>query len=352
MGTHDAHNHLSRRQFLARSGAAMAGMTVASRALGGERPDKIILGEGNQRYECIHDWLMPPDNIKWGDTQGVCQDSQGRIYVTHTVNAASESPDAIVVFDKNGKFLKSWGAQFKGGGHGVEIRKEGREEVAYHCDTAHRQVVKTDLDGKVIWEKGLPVEAGVYSKDGKEARFVPTNIAFAPSGDFYVADGYGSHWIHQYTLKGEYVRTFGGPGAEEGRFKVPHGIWLDNRGREPLLVITDRENNRTQWFTLDGKYVKMVKDGMRRPCYFDTRGDMLLVPDLVSVVTILDGDNKVMTQLGDGASIPGQRAKPRSEWVPGKFIHPHAGKFLQNGDILIAEYLPTGRMTLLKKLPA
>jgi hypothetical protein len=349
MHTHDT-NTLSRRQFLARTGAATAGLAWAGRARAGKKPDKIILGEGNQRYECIHDWLIPPDNIKWGDTQGLAQDSQGRIYVTHTVHAESPSPDAIVVFDKDGKFLKSWGSEFKGGGHGIEIRKEGRDEYAYHCDTKNRRVVKTDLNGKVIWEKGLPVEAGVYSKDGRSAAFVPTNIAFADNGDFYVADGYGSHWIHQYDIKGDYIRTFGGTGKEDGQFKVPHGIWLDKRGKEPLLVITDRENNRTQWFTPDGKYVKMAKEGMRRPCYYDTRGDMLLVPDLVSVVTILDGDNKVMTQLGDGASIPGLRGKPRSEWVPGKFIHPHGGKFLQNGDILIAEWLPTGRMTLLKKI--
>lgn len=340
---------LTRRQLLLRAGYTAAGLALTGTALAEQTP-KIVLGEGDHRYECVHDWLVPPDNITWGDTQGVAQDAKGNIYVTHTVNAASQSKDAIVVFNKNGKFLNSWGSRFAGGGHGIDMRKEDGKEVIYHCDTAHRQVVKTTLTGELIWEKGLPEESGVYT--GK-ARFVPTNVAFAPNGDFYIADGYGSHWIHQYSRKGDWIRTFGGPGKEPGKFQTPHGIWLDTRHKEePLLVITDRANSRLQYFTLDGKYVSMVTDGIRRPCYFAIRGDQMIVADLSSTVTLLDKDNKVITQLGDGASIPDLRGRPRSEFVPGKFIHPHGAKFLHNGDILVVEYIPIGRITLLRKMRA
>ena len=71
-----------------------------------------------------------PSSIKYGNTHGVCEDSQGRIYVHHTVYATSESSDSMVVFDEKGKFVKSWGKDFKGGAHGLHIRKEGATEFS------------------------------------------------------------------------------------------------------------------------------------------------------------------------------------------------------------------------------
>lgn len=336
----------TRRQFLARTGAVVAGLAAAGGASAQTgRRRRILLGRGEHTYECRHDWLTPPDNIKWGDTQGIAEDSSGRIYIAHTVHPDSPSGDAIVVFDRNGKFLSSWGSRFRGGAHGLDLRREGKEEFLYHCDTAHRQVVKTTLDGTVVWEKGIPVEAGVY----KDTPYIPTNVAFSPNGDFYVSDGYGSDWIHQYNIKGEYLRTFGGKGKEPGKVLNAHGIWVDTRGKEPMLVVADRANSRLQYFTLDGKHVKFVTDGMRRPCHFNIRGDLMLIPDLDSVVTILDRRNKVVVQLGDGA--PSKlRGAPRGEYIPGKFIHPHDAQFLRNGNILVAEWVPTGRLTLLRKV--
>jgi len=343
-------NPMTRRDFLARTGATFAGVALggALRADPTSSP-KIVLGTGAHKYECLHDWLMPPSDVLWGYTQGVTEDANGNLYVTHTVHPDSPKKHAIVVFDKHGKFVTSWGERFNGGGHGLDIRKEGSEEFLYHCDTANRLVVKTTLDGNVIWEKGVPLEADVYGKEGKEHPFVPTNVAFGPNGDFYVADGYGSSWVHQYNGKGDYVRTFGGPGTEPGKMRTPHGVWLDDRGKEPMLIIADRENNRLQQFTLDGKYVRVISEGMRRPCHFSIHHDLMVIPDLNSVVTLVDKEDKVVTMLGDGAP-SNLDSHPRSDFIPGKFIHPHAARFLKNGNIVVAEWLPIGRITLLKKV--
>src|SRR5215475_941970 len=92
---------------------------------------KPVLGQGEYQYEGHHDWGDLPANIKYGNTHGVVEDSQGRIYVHHTVNAASESHDSMVVFDEKGKFVKSWGKEFKGGAHGLHIRKECSTEFLY-----------------------------------------------------------------------------------------------------------------------------------------------------------------------------------------------------------------------------
>lgn len=338
---------MTRRVFLRSAGATVAGLALGG---GGWASAKLdgppVIGSGAYRFECFHDWLMPPDNIKFGDTQGVAQDAKGRIYVSHTVHSDSKSDDAIAVFDEKGKFLTSWGARFKGGGHGIDVRREKGTEYLYHCDTTHRQVVKTTLDGTLIWEKGLPTESGKY---GEKDPFVPTNVAFAPNGDFYIGDGYGSSWVHQYNPAGEYIRSFGGRGDAAGKFNVPHGLWIDPRGKEPFLAVADRENRRIQYMTLDGQHVKFVTDGMRRPCNLDFRGGIAVVPDLSSVVTLLDADNKVIASLGDGDP-SNLRGVPRSQFLPGKFIHPHDAVFLKNGDILIAEWIPIGRITLLRRI--
>lgn len=333
---------MTRRDFLRTTAAVVATPSLLQLV---QKP-KLILGEGSHRYECIHDWLVAPPNIRFGDTHGLAQDAKGRIYLAHTVHSTSESADAVCVYDENGRFLNSWGAQFKGGAHGLDIRQEGKEEFLYHCDTANRKVVKTKLDGTVVWEMGAPPEPGVY-KDG--APYIPTNVAFSPNGNFFVADGYGSNWIHQYDLKGNWIRTFGGSGSELGKVTQPHGLWLDARGKEPRLVVADRGNRRLQYFSLDGKPISFVTEGMRLPCHFSMRRDLMLVPDLESVVTILDRDNKVVTHLGDGRPT-NLRGRPREEFIPGKFIHPHDAIFLRNGDILVAEWVPTGRVTLLKRV--
>lgn len=340
---------LTRRALLARAsitGAALvAGPGLKTTPANAAPP--LVLGEGTHRYECIHDFLVPPPNIKWGDTHGLTQDKAGRIYVTHTVHPESPSGDAVVVFGPDGKFVTSWGERFRGGGHGIGIRSENGTEYLYHCDIKNRKAVKTTLDGTVVWERGAPEEAGVY-KNG--AGFTPTNVAFVPDGDVWIADGYGSSYVHRYGADGTYKATFGGPGKEAGKFQTPHGAWLDTRGKNPLLAVADRANRRIQYMDLEGKHVRFSENGMRLPCNFDVRGDLLLVPDLDSVLTLLDADNKVVVQLGDGYP-SNLRSAPREQFIPGKFIHPHDAIFLQNGDILVAEWVPIGRITLLRKLP-
>ena len=345
-------NGISRRRFLAQAALGAAGLTVDGRSKADLTIVKLV-GSGEHTYQVIHDWIKPPAHIKFGDTHGVAQDSKGNIYIGHTVHPTSESKDAIVVFDKNGKFLRSWGARFAGGSHGLDIRKENGKEYIYHCDVARRNVVKTDLDGNVLWEKGFPTWTGIY-KEGSNMPWNPTNVAFAPNGDFYVTDGYGSDYIMQYDVKGSLIRTFGGRGSEPGKVANAHGIWTDTRGKEPFLVVSDRGNARLQYLTMDGKHVKFVTTGMRRPCHEDIRGDVMLIPDLDSVVTLLDGDNKVIAHLGDGKPPAGQsaglRGAPREKFVPGQFVHPHDAMFLKNGDILVAEWVPIGRVTLLRKV--
>src|SRR5258706_1653213 len=111
----------TRRVFLTAGAAAAMPLFIKGEKKAGEKLP--IVGEGEHTYECIHDWGELPSNIKYGNTHSVCEDSQGHIYIHHTVHATSQSPDAVVVFDNNGKFVRSWGAMFKGGAHGMQYAK-------------------------------------------------------------------------------------------------------------------------------------------------------------------------------------------------------------------------------------
>jgi hypothetical protein len=343
---------VTRRRFLATSSAATAAFVAAPavRASWKSGLENPVLGSGEHTYECIHDWVTPPKGLAWGDTHGLAQDEAGRIYVAHTVHPQSSRAEAVVVYDDQGKFIEAWGAEYRGGAHGLDLRKEKGEEFLYHCDTRRRIVVKTNLKGEVVWQAEYPAESKVYPAKEK---YCPTNVAFHPDGDLFVGDGYGSSYIHRYTADGKYVKTIVRPGSEKGQVSCPHGLWVDARGGTARLAVADRSNHRIQYFTFEGEHLSFVTEGMRQPCHFKLRGDEMLVPDLDSVVTILDKDNKVIVHLGDGSQdgkASPLRDAPREKFIPGKFVHPHAANFLKNGDIVVAEWVPIGRITLLRRV--
>ena len=345
-------NPISRRSFVASAAALASGPIIlgAEDKSGSKRP---VLGEGKHKFEAIHDWGELPANIKYGNTHGVVEDSQGRIYVHHTVNAASESSDSMVVFDDKGKFIKSWGKQFKGGAHGLQLRKEGSTEYLYLCDTKRAVVVKATLDGEEVWSIGYPEQSEQYKpgEDGKKKKYSPTNLAIAPNGDIYVGDGYGSSYVNQYNPKGEYIRTFGGLGAAPGQLACPHGIMVDTRPKTPIVTVADRTNKRLQHFTLEGKHIGFG-EGVSAPCHFNVRKGMVVIPDLDSRVTILDEHNKVVTHLGEG-DVKGNRqlrVKPREAFVPGQFVCPHGACWDHKGNIYVVEWVEVGRVTKLQRV--
>jgi hypothetical protein len=338
----------SRRGFIAALGTPM--ILGATNKSGSKLP---VLGEGAYKYEVIHDWGELPANIKYGNTHGVCEDSQGHIYIHHTVNQASESHDTMVVFDAKGKFVKSWGKDFKGGAHGLHIHKEGKQEFLYLCDTKRALVVKTTLSGEEVFTIGYPKESEQYKPDaeGKNKKYSPTNLAIAPNGDIYVGDGYGSSYINQYNPKGEYIRTFGGLGKDAGQLSCPHGITVDTRGTAPILTVADRSNKRLQNFTLDGKHINFV-EGVSAPCHFSERKGIFVIPDLDSRVTLMDQNNKVIEHLGadDPKVARAHRTQPRDTFTPGKFVCPHGASWDHKGNIFVVEWVEVGRVTKLRKV--
>ncbi|MBI2302095.1 MAG: hypothetical protein HYU66_24595 [Armatimonadetes bacterium] len=302
------------------------------------------LGSGTHTYEVVDGWGQLPEGIRTGYTHGVVVDQHDRVYIHN------QSKDAVLIFEPDGTFVGSWGEQFAGGAHGMFLARENGHEVLYLSDYAQHAVVKTTLDGQEIWRRGVPDLPHVYPT---ENLYKPTDACVAPStGDVYVCDGYGESWIHQYTQSGDYLRSWGGKGGEPGKMLCPHGIWVDTRGAEPVLLAADRGNNRLQSFTLDGQHLGFVTEELRQPCcFYQFEGD-LVIPDLQSRVTVFDEDNRLITHLGDnpnGWTKEGWPNLPPEEFEVGRFSSPHAACVDSHGDIYVVEWTVNGRITKLAR---
>jgi hypothetical protein len=360
---------LTRRQFLgAGAAAALGAPAVLGSGLkpreareGGSRP---ILGEGDHRYEAIHGWPELPAEFEWQTTHNVACDRDGFVYVIHEGRAERKDHPSIFVFDPDGRYVRSFGKEFQGGGHGLEVHEEGGEEFLYVCAYQHlKTFAKLSLRGEVVWQRFAPMAAGVYAQGedtkpekvwGRD-RFLPTNFAFLPDGDFLLADGYGSYYIHRYDKDGKWKSAFGGPGSGEGKFDLPHGIWIDSRpGREPAVVVCDRAHHKLQYLSVEGKHLETL-EGYGLPANADTWKDLMVIPELYGRVTLLDGKNRVVARLGDDSERIRADSKfairgDSKKWNDGRFVHPHDACFGRDGSIYVAEWVGTGRVTKLKRL--
>ena len=359
---------LSRRSFVSTVTTAAAAL-AAQRVFTAQKSDRqLVIGAGAHRYEVLHNWAHLPDKYSWQTTHNVSIDRDGLLYVIHEGRENLKDHPSIFVFDGDGKFIRAFGSRFQGGGHGLEVRTEGKEQFLYV--TGYQQLknfAKLTLEGELIWEKRAPMESQIYRKEedtkptkrwGRDA-FMPTNYAFVPDGGFFLADGYGAWRVHRYDKDGKWLFMFGEPGNGDGQFNTPHGVWIDNRpGRDPSVVVADRANKRLQWFTFEGKPLKTL-DGFILTAHIDIQNDVMLVLDLSARVTLLDKNDQVITHLGEDPEWREQvlkdnmklRNSPNGEgWVPGRFLHPHDACFDKDGNIFVAEWVYTGRITKLRKL--
>jgi DNA-binding beta-propeller fold protein YncE len=301
------------------------------------------LGDGSHVYEIVEGWAKLPKSASFGITRGVVVDPQDCVYVLN------QSKDTVIVFDRDGNFIKSWGEEFAEGADGFSLSREASTAYLYIPDHRRHMVAKASLDGDIVWTLGVPNLPDVYkNKD----LYKPTGVAVAPNGDLYVCDGRGQNWIHHYNAGGELIRSWGGSGSEPGMLNNPTGVWLDTRRPLSVLLVADRGNLRIQVFTLTGKHVGFITEGMRCPSSFYQSGDELYVADLHGRVTILDKLNKLITHLGDNPNIwerPGWPNLPAGERPLDKFISPCAVCVDSHRDLYVVEWISDGRLTKLRR---
>ena len=199
-----------------------------------------VVGSGKFTYEVQQDWFQMPEGWRFGWIPAVACDSEDRVYVY------SRSEHPMVVFDREGRFLASWGDEVLQDAHGIFI--DGQDQVwcverETHC------VRKFTRQGELLMTLGTPGRAGA---EGDPFR-LPTDLTLDAEGFIYVSDGYGNACIHKYSPDGALIKTWGRPGAGPGEFDLPHCVRFDCRGR---LMVADRANNRIQFFDTEGNYLE------------------------------------------------------------------------------------------------
>ena len=357
---------ISRRRFLQASAAAAAAGPAIVTSKRSAAQD--VIGQGDFQFRCEHHWPALPDRYAWQTTHNVAVDPENHLYVIHEGDAARPEHPSIFVFDPEGRFVRAFGEMFQGGGHGLEVHVEDGTPYLYVSAYQNvKTIAKLSLDGELVWQRYAPMTSGVYAEGeasfpqkvwGRD-RFMPTNFAFPGDGTFWLADGYGSFRIHRYDTDGRWLSCFGGPGDGQGTFHTPHGLWVDDRaGADPEIVITDRAHHTLQTFTLDGQYRKTVS-GFGLPANADTHGDLMVVPELVARLSLLDRRHNTLATLGDDRErILADREKSKGfqirtdsrQWQQGKFVHPHDACFDRDGNLFVAEWVSTGRITKLSRV--
>jgi peptidylamidoglycolate lyase len=287
---------MERRDFLLNTGLSLAGAMLVPHILA---KNDTILGHNNKRYRINTRWSQADvSRYPVNDCHEMVQDQKGRILLL-----TNETRNNVLIYDKNGKILESWGTEYPGA-HGFTLFNENGTDVLFICDNKRHQVIKTTIDGRVLMTLDYPKETEQYTKPEE---YIPTETAIAPNGDIYVTDGYGKDFVIQYDANGRYIRHFGGRGTGSKYLQNAHGICLDLRDKSnPCLVVSSREENAFKRFDLEGKYLETIALPGAWVCRPVINGDYLYAAVLQSstrlweqsgFVTILDKQNQVVSNL-------------------------------------------------------
>jgi peptidylamidoglycolate lyase len=314
---------MQRRKFI-RSTAMTAGGVLLLKGLYARPPQKAY-GHNGMLYTLDTAWSQcDPTQYPVNDCHEMVQDKAGRIILL-----TNEVHNNVLIYDQQGRLLSSWGHDFPGA-HGLTLHEENGTEFLYITDTVKHQVYKTTLDGRILLTIDPPLDAGIYA-DAKT--FLPTETVIDDAnGDIFIADGYGAQYVLQYDSAGRLKHFFGGKGEGDEHLDNAHGITFDRRGGALSLLVTDRTRNCFKRFTKEGQLQEVIHLPGACVCRPVIHGDHLYAAVLRSTdlnaagtgfVTILDKDNKVVSNIGgsepqyvDGKLQPMHQAEKI-------FVHPH-----------------------------
>jgi hypothetical protein len=345
----------SRRTFLAGCGGVVMSSAIPVHALRSVRdsaqsPSKVLVtGNGEWTYEVAPEWGMLPTGTNFGGTHGaIAQDNAGNIYVS------TQSETGVLVFAQDGRLIKTIAQAFPEVHSMVHAEENG---VEYFYTTVQKGTpkenwlfVKMKTDGTPVLKITAPQEAGF--KAPNEWRI--TAAVPGSDGSIFIANGYGDSRIFHFDGKGNYLRSYSGKGSEPGSLDCSHGLTIDTRYGQPLLLVCDRENRRLCHFDLDGKYVDTVTRHLRRPCQVSLRGDYAIVSELEGRVTVLDRDNAPVAFLGDN---PDKKQWANYDLDPktigaAEFSAAHGCFIDREMNIYVSDWNKTGRVTKLRRRKA
>jgi hypothetical protein len=241
-----------------------------------------------------------PNTASLGTVSSVASERNGAVYALQRGDKA----DPVIVVNREGHVLRSWGKGIFTVPHSVRIDPEGN---VWTVDAGSSMILKFSPEGRKLAE----ISVGEVAT-GQDCAFPTlcgtTDITFAPNGRLFISDGYGNARILEYTAEGRRVKAWGRKGSGAGEFRIPHGIANDGK----VLYVADRENARIQRFDLDGRYLGEWTH-LGRPFALKMEGGALWV----TLMTLEAGGPQA------GGKAPGTRPSP---WIVK--LDPASGKVL------------------------
>ena len=303
---------------------------------------RVLVGSGRFTYEAVAHWERRPEEYLWTEVSAVAVDRQDRVFVFN------RGTHPVLVFDRDGSFLYSWGEGGFARAHGITI---GPDDAVYCTDDLDHTVRKFTPDGRLLMTlgtSGQPSDTGATSIDFRTIHhsgppfYFPTNVALSPENEIYVTDGYGNARVHKLAPDGRLLCSWGEPGTGPGQFRVPHGIAVDRTG---VVYVADRENSRIQLFSPQGEFLHEWPD-IARPCQvaFDAAGN-LFVAELGYRAGMWPGTSAPSPEATGGRiSVFDPQGKLLARWgggdnptAAGDFFAPHDIRIDSRGDVYVAE---------------
>lgn len=347
---------VTRRSFCAVTGAGAVAALIGTRAeaargAAGSNSESAAMqtGNGEWTYRAVPEWGHLPSGTAFGGTHGgIATDKAGHVYVS------TQSETGILIYSREGELLRTIANEYPEV-HSIVYAQENGNDYLY--TTVQRGTpmenwlfVKMKTDGTVVQKITAPPEAGF--KAPNEWRL--TAAVPAPDGSIFIANGYGDSRLFRFGKNGEYMASYAGKGKTEGLFDCSHGLAVDTRYDQPLLLVCDRENRRLCHFDFDGKFVRTVTQHLRRPCQISFHGDYAVISELEGRVTILDKDNTPVAFLGDNpekAQWANYKLQP-GDIAPVFFSAAHGCHIAQDDSIYVSDWNQTGRVTKLVRTNA
>ena len=284
---------------------------------------KIISGG----YQYVPGLLALPKDVDIQHAHGLTRDKEDNIYLAYTSNSINKNTHAIIMFNKEGKFVRHIGdsSLAEEGPHGLDLDYENGKKYLY-LSSYDSSVIKVTTDGKVIWRSSQAPATKPY----KSKSYRPTDTAVhALSQQLFVADGYGSSKIIELNKHTGNVTGNIWSGEASGKhFSTPHGVTFD--ARKNKIVVADRENHRIVYFDKEGGFFESVEgQGISRTVNTDVWNNYLLVSNLDGTVAYLNKKNELIDTINLNAVLGDKGHK-----------HPHDAIFMSNGDVVIGTWNP------------
>lgn len=258
-------------------------------------------GSGKHRYELVEPWAKLLEGESFVDVCGISIDSEDRIYVFN------RSKRPMIVFDRDGNEISSWGESLFKRPHGSCMTADGH---IYLTDDYSHVVYKFSKEGDLLMTIGnmdQPSDTGHHwgldiferissIKRAAEPFNMPTGVAISSTGDIFVSDGYGNARVHKFSADGKLLLSWGEPGPGKSQFRLPHNIWIDKADR---VWIADRENHRVQIFDSEGKFLDQWTDLLRPTHVYMDKDETVYISELCRRISIFSIDGKLLARWGN-----------------------------------------------------